>query len=308
MKIQTFRKALDEARQRALQNDPDLILLGEKTENPQSYATPLSEATIVGTGIGLALSGLKAIVQVSSSDLSLLTLEMLFNHAAKYNFLSGGKTPVPLILEIPNGYRRGLGPVASQNFESLFTGLAGLTVVSPTTPAQAVGLFNSALELEEPVVFLENRALFDTAGAVPSGDYTERLYRAKIEQEGSDLTIVSWGPALLQVKSLTGLLEREGISVEIINPLTLYPMDLKTIFDSVIKTSRLVIVHDGAKVGGIGADIAAAVIESPCFDYLDAPILRVGGADTPTYFNDEAGGEIGKKEILKAIYEVIGLS
>lgn len=327
MQLMTFKQALQQALDEELLRDESIILMGEdlgsyggesgvedgleeKYGKNRILSTPNSESALAGAATGAAVSGLRPVVEMPSADMTMFATDSLINQAAKLNYLSNGKLNVPLTVRIPTGSKEKSGAGASQNFEALFSTIPGLKVVSPTTPAQAKGLLKSAVRDNNPVLFIENRELYDTSGPVPEEeDFTIPLSSSVIEREGNDVTVVAWGPALLELSEVLNILEREGISVEIINPLTLYPMDMQPIYDSVTKTSRLVILHDGPKTGGIGAEIAANVIGSECFDYLDAPIIRVAGEDLPIGLvkSQKDQNSPKKEDILDAIYTVTGM-
>lgn len=323
----TYREALHQAMDEEMEKNPDVILMGEdittyggsfkvigdlheKYGDNRVRATPISESTIVGAAAGAAVTGLRPVVEIMFGDFITYAMDALVNQAAKMSYLSGGSQRVPMVVRLPSGSGTGAGAQHSQNFESWFAGVPGLKVVEPATPAQAKGLLKAAIEDNNPVVFVENKTLYDVRGPVPDKrDFILPLGKTVTEHEGSDVTIVAWGPALLRVLDLVGVLEREGISADVLNPLTLYPMDMQPIYHSVMKTARLVIVHDSPKTGGIGAEIAARVIEHDCFNYLDAPIKRVAGADVPVPFNKTLEALIVPRpeDILDAVYEVTGM-
>lgn len=322
----TYKQALRQALDEELENNEDIIILGEDVgSSGGSYGvleglqekfgkdrvmnTPMSESTVVGTAVGAAMSGLRPIVEISSADLLSYGLDSLINQAANTSYLSNGKLKAPIVVRVPSGTDEGLGVTQSQNFENILASIPGLKVVNPSTPNQAKALLKAAIADDSPVVFIENKELYDNAELVDD-NYELELGKTVVEKEGKDVTVVSWGSALEKVKDLVTVLDREGISVELINPLTLSPLDMQPIYDSVSRTSRLVIVQDSQKSGGVGAEIAANVIESDCFNYLDSPIIRVAAKDNPIPYNSNLKEQIlpKKQDILDAIYSVTGMN
>lgn len=321
MPLLTYKDALREALDEELEKNEKVIIMGEdigayggaygidkglldKYGENRVLNMPNSASTIMGAAIGAAMTGMIPIVEMASSDFLTLGIDNLINQASKVSYLTEGKSSVPLVVRVPTGISEDLNQYHSQHLETLLMNTPGLKVVSPTSPQQAKDLLKEAINDSNPVIFIENRELYDTEGLV--NDQVFKLENSHVEKEGSDLSIVSWGSALEKVKELGDVLEKEGIRAEIINPITLSPLDIQPIIDSVIKTSRLVIVHDGPKTGGVGAEIAAKVMESEAFDYLDAPILRVASADSPIPFNKNQKEAVvpSKSDILNAIYTV----
>ncbi len=323
MALLTYKEALNQALDEELSNNEDIVLIGEdigsyggtygvedglleKYGAEKLLNTPMSKSSVMGMAVGAAMTGLRPVLEVSSSDFITLGLDNLINQAAKTSYLTLGKTSVPLTVRVPTGIFKDSSINQTQNLESLLINYPGLKIVSPTSPQQAKDLLKDAINDENPVVFLEDKNLYDTEGEVMA-EKEYSLGKSVIEKEGSDLTIVSWGSALNKVKEISEVLEKEGIYPEIINPLTLSPLDMEPIIDSIIKTSRLIIVHDGNKYGGIGSEIAAEVIESDAFNYLDNPIIRVAGENTPIPFNRKLKDSVvlNDKDILEAVYTVL---
>lgn len=324
----SFREALRAAMREEMEKDPQVFLLGEDigvyggnfnvTKGLQEefgkervVETPISESTIVGMGAGAAMTGLRPVVEIMFADFITLGMDSLVNHAAKFHYLSKGKVDIPMVVRLPSGAGTGAGSQHSQSFEAWFCNVPGLIVAAPGTPAQAKGLLKAAIRNNNPVIFIEYKKLYDTIGPVPREDnYIIPLEESYVERKGSDVTIVTWGPSLHVVKKAAGKLSEEGISVEIINPLTLYPMDMKPIYESVKKTSRLIIVHEGQKTGGVGGEIAAKIAENDAFNYLDSPILRVAGKDIPVPVAKPLEDEMapGVADVIDAVYKTVGLS
>jgi pyruvate dehydrogenase E1 component beta subunit len=243
--------------------------------------TPISELGGAGVAVGAALTGMRPIYEFQFSDFSTLAMEQIVNQAAKLRYMLGGAVSVPLVLRMPTG--SGLGGAAqhSQSLEAWFAHVPGLKVVEPTRPYDAKGMLLAAVADPDPVLIFEHKLLYKTKGPVPEGHYTVALDIAEIRREGRDLTIVASGIMTSRAMEAAEELQREGIDAEVIDPRVLRPLDMATISASVKKTSRLMCVYEGVKTLGIGAEISAAIAESDAFDYLDAPILRLGGAESP---------------------------
>jgi pyruvate dehydrogenase E1 component beta subunit len=243
--------------------------------------TPISELGGAGVAVGAALTGMRPIYEFQFSDFSTLAMEQIVNQAAKLRYMLGGSVSVPLVLRMPTG--SGLGGAAqhSQSLEAWFAHVPGLKVVEPTTPHDVKGMLLAAVADPDPVLIFEHKLLYKTKGPVPEGHYTVPLDAAEIRLEGRDLTIVASGIMAGKAMEAAEVLQREGIAAEVIDPRALRPLDMATIAKSVKKTSRLLCVYEGVKTLGIGAEISAAIAESDAFDYLDAPILRLGGAESP---------------------------
>jgi pyruvate/2-oxoglutarate/acetoin dehydrogenase E1 component len=244
--------------------------------------TPISENTIVGTGVGAAMGGLRPIVELMTVNFSLLAFDQIINHAAAIPYMFNGQARVPMVIRMPGGGGHQLGPTHSHSLEAMYLQVPGLLVASPSTPADAKGLLKAAIRDDNPVVFIEHESLYGGRGDVPDGDdHILRFGEAAVRREGSDVTVVGiLRMAHIAEEAAQTLASEHGVEVELIDPRTLRPLDLDTILDSVRKTNRLVIVEEGWPHGGVGANIAALVAEQ-AFDYLDAPIQRITGADVP---------------------------
>jgi pyruvate dehydrogenase E1 component beta subunit len=243
--------------------------------------TPISENTIVGAGVGAAMNGLRPIVELMTVNFSLLALDQIVNHAAAIPYMFNGQAQVPMVIRMPGGGGHQLGPTHSHSFEALYLQVPGLLVACPSTPADGKGLLKAAIRDPNPVVFIEHESLYGTKGEVPDSEDAEplRFGEAAIRREGSDVTIVG----VLKMAQVAGdaaskLADEHGVEAEVIDPRTLRPLDLDTILESVRKTNRAVIVEEGWPHGGVGANLAALITEQ-AFDYLDAPVQRVTGAD-----------------------------
>ena len=237
--------------------------------------------------VGAALLNRRPVYEFQFSDFATLAMEQIVNQAAKIRFMLGGKTSVPLVMRFPCGSGTGAAAQHSQSLEAWFAHVPGLKVVQPSTPADAKGMLLAAIEDPDPVMFFEHKLLYKMKGHVPEGYYTEPLNLAKIRREGSDVTIVASAIMVHKALEAAAIVESEGISVEVVDLRSLRPMDYTTLIDSVCKTTRLICVYEGTKQFGIGTEVAAAIAESAAFDRLDAPIIRLGGADCPLPYNPE---------------------
>ncbi len=248
--------------------------------------TPISEATFCGAGVGAAIAGMRPIVEVQIFDFVTLMMDMLVNQAAKFRFMLGGVPTVPLVIRGPQGGGIRLAAQHSQSLEAWFAHVPGLVVVAPSSPYDAKGLLTAAIRDDNPVIFLEHKLLYlGQSGPVPEEPYAIPLGLAAIRRQGQDVTIVATQVMVQMALQAATRLEADGISAEVIDPRTLKPLDLDTIVQSVKRTNRLVVVHEGWKFGGFGGEIAASVTEA-AFDWLDAPVARVGAPDVPMPFND----------------------
>ena len=294
-----MREALRDAMAEEMRRDEDVFVMGEDvgvfqgafkvTEGlldefgeKRVRDTPISENTIVGTGVGAAMAGLRPIVELMTVNFSLLAFDQIVNHAAAIPYMFGGQVRVPIVIRMPGGGGHQLGPTHSHSFEAMFLQLPGLLVACPSTPADGKALLKTAIRDDNPVVFIEHETLYGSRGDVPDdGDHTLEFGKAAIRRQGSDVTIV----AILRMaetaeQAAKTLANEHGAEAEVIDPRTLRPLDLDTILESVRKTNRAVIVEEGWPHGGVGANLAALITEQ-AFDHLDAPVQRVTGADVP---------------------------
>ena len=247
---------------------------------------PISELGIAGALVGAAITGMRPIGEIMFMDFMTLAADQLVNQAAKIHFMFNGQTSVPLVMRSPIGSGTGAAEQHSQSLENWYTHVPGLKVVMPTTPYDAKGLLISSIQDNNPVIFFEPKLLYKRAvGPVPEEPYTIPLGVADVKREGTDLTIFATGQMVPRSLEAAEILAEEGISVEVIDPRTLRPLDTKTIVQSVIKTGKLLIVHEAAKFSGYGGEVAAQVAESEAFAYLDAPIRRLAGREMPIPYN-----------------------
>ncbi len=246
--------------------------------------TPISENTIVGTGVGAAMNGLRPIVELMTVNFSLLALDQIVNHAAAIPYMFNGQAKVPMVIRMPGGGGHQLGPTHSHSFEALYLQVPGLLVACPSTPADGKALLKAAIRDDNPVVFIEHESLYGPRGEVTEGDGEDggeplRFGEAAVRRDGSDVTIVGVLKMAHVAESAANQLAHEhGVEAEVIDPRTLRPLDLDTILASVRKTNRAVIVEEGWPHGGVGANLATLITEQ-AFDHLDAPVQRVTGAD-----------------------------
>ena len=316
----SYPEALNEALDQEMLRDDRVFLMGEdvgatggifgvskglmERYGPERVRdTPISEATFVGCGVGAAIAGMRPVVEIQIFDFVALTMDMLVNQAAKFRFMLGGKPSVPLVVRGPQGGGIRLAAQHSQSLEAWFTHVPGLVVAAPSTPYDAKGLLVAAIRDENPVVFLEQKLLYlGGNGPVPEELYAIPLGKADIKRAGTDVTVVATSAMVPRALSAATVLERDGISVEVVDPRTLQPLDEETILASVRKTNRLLIVHEAWVRGGFGAEVAAMVVDK-AFDYLDAPVARLGAPHTPMPYNDRLELEVipSQDRIVEAV-------
>ena len=293
-----YREALREALREEMRRDERVVLMGEDigvfggafkvTEGlleefgeERVRDTPISENTIVGVGVGAAMTGLRPVVELMTINFALLAFDQIVNHAAHIHYMFGGQVNVPLVVRMPQGAGHQLGPTHSHCLEALFLHVPGLLVAVPATPADAKGLLAGAIRDENPVIFIEHESLYGVRGEVPEGEHLERFGQARMVRAGTDVTLVGISRmALTAERAAERLASEHGVEAEVIDPRTLRPLDLETILASVARTNRCVIVEEGWPHGGVGANLAALISEQ-AFDELDAPVARVTGADVP---------------------------
>ncbi len=293
-----YREALNAALREEMERDETVLIMGEDIGvfngafkvtqglledfgEKRVRDTPISENTIVGVGVGAAMTGLRPIVELMTVNFSLLAMDQIVNHMATIHYMFGGQVTVPMVVRMPQGAGHQLGPTHSHCLEAIYLHVPGMLLAVPSTPADAKGLLKSAIRDENPVVFIEHESLYGLKGEGPDSEHLVPFGQAAIRREGSDATIVGISRMALTAQKAAEILETEhDVSAEVIDPRTLRPLDLDTILASVRKTNRAVIVEEGWPHGGVGANLAALISEQ-AFDYLDAPIARVTGADRP---------------------------
>jgi acetoin:2,6-dichlorophenolindophenol oxidoreductase subunit beta len=246
--------------------------------------TPISEAVIVGHGVGAAAAGLRPVVEIMFMDFLGTCMDELANQAAKMHYMFGGMISVPMVLRTAAGAGINAAAQHSQALEGIVTAIPGLKTVMPSTPADAKGLIAASVRDNNPVVFIEDKTLYTMKGEVPEGEYVLPLGKADVKRQGKDVTLVSWSKMVHRCMAAAEMLEREGISAEVIDLRTLVPLDIDTVLQSIAKTHKLVVVQEAARTGGFGGEVAARVADEG-FDLLNAPIRRVAAPDTPVPFS-----------------------
>lgn len=293
----TYSQALNEALREEMQRDEKVFIIGEdvaihggtynvsqgllkKFGEKRVKDTPISEAAIVGLGIGSALTGLRPVVEIMYIDFATVAMDQIVNQAAKLRYMTAGIAKLSLVIRTQGGSGTGEAAQHTQSLEAWFIHVPGLKVVMPSTPYDAKGLFKTAIREDNPVIFIDHKLLFSKKGPVPEDTYTIPFGKADIKKEGEDVTVVATSLMVHKVLAAAKELERQGISLEVIDPRTLLPLDKKSIVSSVKKTHRLMIVHEAYSRGGIGSIITGEIMEE-VFDSLDAPIEILGGKNVP---------------------------
>jgi pyruvate dehydrogenase E1 component beta subunit len=325
MSEKSYRDAIREAMMEEMDRDPNVLIMGEdigvyegtfritagmlKKYGPSRVVdTPIAEAGMVGTAVGMAMLGLRPIVEMMTVNFSIVAADQILNHAAKVRYFSGGQVDVPMVIRGPQGAGVQLSAQHSQSFESFYGHFPGIHVVAPATPADAKGLLKTAIRGKDPVMFLESAALYGMKGEVPDDpDFTVPFGESRIAREGNDVTIVSYS-RMLQMSLIVAdkLSKEEGIECEVVDLRTLRPLDLVPAYASVAKTHRAVVVQEQWKPFGAGAEIAASITEH-MFDELDAPVVRVTGEDVPMPYarNLELLATPHEDDVAKAVKKVM---
>jgi pyruvate dehydrogenase E1 component beta subunit len=319
-----YREALREALREEMRRDPTVFLLGEDigrywggafkvTEglaeefgDERVRDTPISESAIIGTAVGAAITGMRPVAEIMFGDLTALAMDQIANQAAKIRYMFGGQASCPMVIRTPFGAGVNIASHHSQSLEAWFMHVPGLYVAVPSTPYDAKGLLKTAIRGNNPVFFCEHKLLYPVEGDVPEEECLIPFGVADVKREGTDATVVATMFMVHKALAASEGLEKEGISIEVIDPRTLTPLDKRTIVDSVKKTGRIVIVSEDCKTAGVSAEIAAVVAEE-AIDYLDAPIKRVTARDTPIPFSPPLEQFVipNEKAIIKAVKEVV---
>src|SRR4029453_1101190 len=298
----SYAEAVREALAQAMEADDRVFLMGEdmgvyggpcqgrgklfhRFGEDRVMDTPIAELGAAGVAVGAALAGCRPVFEFQFSDFATLAMEQIVNQAAKIRFMLGGKVSVPLVMRFPAGSGTGAAAQHSQSLDAWFAHVPGLKVVQPSTPHDAKGLLLSAIDDPDPVMVFEHKLLYKMKGDVPENAYRVPIGKAAVRREGQHVTLVATAIMVHRALEAAQVLAQEGIEAEVIDLRTLRPLDTETIIESVKKTSRLACVYEGVKTLGIGAEISAMIAESEAFDYLDAPILRLGGAEAPIPYN-----------------------
>ncbi len=318
-----YREAIREAITEEMDRDKRVFLIGEdigvyngafkayrgllnKYGSERVIDTPISENTIIGAGIGAALTGFRPIAEIMFVDFTALAMDQIINQAAKINFMTGGEVDVPLVIRTQGGVGKGLGAQHSQSLEAFFYHVPGLKLAVPSTPYDVKGLLKTAIRDNSPVIFMEHKMIYPVKGPVPEEEYTIPLGKADIKKDGNDITIFAYSNMVLKSLEVAEALKKEGISCEVVDPRTLVPMDIDLLLDSVKKTRRLVVVSEECRRGSIASDISARVT-GEAFDILYAPVKIVAGLNTPIPYNStlEEASIPQVKDIITAVKELL---
>lgn len=319
----TFREALRQALREEMLRDERVFLLGEDIgAYGGSYAvtrglleefgekrvkdTPIAEAAIVGLATGAAIGGLKPVAELMTINFSLLAADQIINHLAKIYYMFGGQFNAPAVIRTAAGWGQ-LGATHSQFLEVIYSYVPGLKVVMPATPYDAKGLLKAAIRDPDPVLFIEHTLLYGIRGEVPDGDYTVPIGLADVKRAGRDVTVVAYARMVHVALNAARQLEGEGVDCEVVDLRTLRPLDIDTVVESVKKTNHVVIVEEDWKSFGVGAEVAARIVEQ-AFDYLDAPIVRVGMLEVPMPYNRNLERHVvpDEADVVAAVRSVVG--
>ncbi|CAK7260702.1 MULTISPECIES: alpha-ketoacid dehydrogenase subunit beta [unclassified Shinella] len=300
----SYSQAIQEAMALAMEADERVILMGEdigvyggafqvtgdlieRFGPDRVMDTPISELGGAGVAVGAAVTGLRPIFEFQFSDFAALAMEQIVNQAAKMRYMLGGAVSVPVVMRFPAGSGTGAAAQHSQSIEAWLGHVPGLKVIQPATPHDVKGMLLAAVADPDPVMIFEHKLLYKMKGPVPEGYYTVPLNKAEVRRAGGDVTIVATSIMVHKALEAAEKLAEEGIGVEVVDLRSIRPIDRETVIASVKKTSRLICVYEGVKTLGVGAEISAMIAESEAFDYLDAPIVRLGGSETPIPYNPE---------------------
>jgi pyruvate/2-oxoglutarate/acetoin dehydrogenase E1 component len=323
MTVMTMVAAINNALKLEMKDDPDVVVIGVDTRTgifgatagledefgpKRVIDTPITESAVIGAAVGAAATGLRPVAELMFVDFIGVCFDQLFNQAAKMRYMFGGKVKIPMVLRASCGAGLGAAAQHSQSLEAWFMHVPGLKVIMPSSPYDAKGLLISAIRDDNPVVFLEHKGLyFSPTGDVPDESYTIPIGKADIKREGDDVTVVATAAMVNVALGAAEKLATEGISLEVVDPRTLSPLDEETIIKSVEKTGRLIVMHEEVKFAGSGAEIAAMAAEK-CFDYLDAPIMRIGAPFTPVPFSAvlEQAYIPNEADLIETVKKIIG--
>ncbi len=323
MRTIQFREAICEAMTEEMRRDETVYLMGEEVaEYNGAYKaskgmldefgerrvidTPISEAGFAGVGVGSTMTGNRPIIEFMTFNFALVGIDQIINNAAKIRQMSGGQFPCPIVFRGPTASAGQLAATHSQAFESWYANCPGLKVIVPSNPYDAKGLLKSAIRDDDPVIFMESEQMYGDKGEVPEGEYLIPIGLADVVRQGKDVTVVSFGKIFKEAKKAVQQLEKEGIDCELIDLRTVRPLDYQTIFDSVKKTNRLVILEEAWPLGNISTEITFQV-QNQLFDYLDAPVEKINTADTPAPFSPVLLAEWlpNSDDVMKAVKKVL---
>ncbi len=322
-RTRTFVQALNEALDISMERDPSVFMLGEdiaemggdfgvtrglwaKYGEERVRDTPLSEAAIIGASVGSAMMGMRPVAEIMFADFLGECYDQLVNNAAKMHYMFDGQFKASIVVRTACGGGFGGGPHHSQSVEGWFLNVPGMVIVAPATPADAKGLLIASIENDNPILFLEHKALYRVKGDVPEGHYATPLRKAAIARQGKDVTVVATMKMVHEALAAAGELEKEGIDVEVIDLRTIRPYDAETVLESVRKTGRAVVANEAPKIGGLAAELSATIGEE-CFHDLKAPVMRVAGLDAPIPFSLVLEKYIlpGKEQVVAGIRSVM---
>jgi pyruvate dehydrogenase E1 component beta subunit len=323
MAVLTYRDALNHALREEMQRDDSVFLMGEEVGVYQGaykvsrglldefgpnrvVDTPITELGFAGVGVGAAMVGLRPVIEFMTWNFALLAVDQLINSAAKMRYMSNGQVGVPAVFRGPGGAALQLAAQHSQAFESWYAHIPGLKVVTPATPADAKGLLKSAIRDDDPVVFIEGEMLYNTKGEVPDGEHVVPIGQADIKRPGSDVTVICHSKTVAVALKAAEQLGADGIEAEVVDLRTIRPLDTESILSSVARTHRCVVVEEGWPFAGVGAQVVDT-IQREAFDELDAPVLRVTGADVPMPYNKqlEKAAKADPAKVLAAVNQVL---
>jgi pyruvate dehydrogenase E1 component beta subunit len=319
----TYRDALNQALREEMQRDPSVFLMGEEVGVYQGaykvsrglldefgpmrvVDTPITELGFAGVGVGAAMVGLRPVIEFMTWNFALLAVDQLVNSAAKMRYMSNGQVGVPAVFRGPGGSALQLAAQHSQAFESWYANIPGLKVITPATPADAKGLLKSAIRDDDPVIFIEGEMLYNTKGEVPEGEHVVPIGRAEVKRPGGDVTLVCHSKTVSVALKAADQLAGEGVNAEVLDLRTIRPLDTGAVLESVAKTHRCVVVEEGWPFAGVGAQVVDT-IQREAFDELDAPILRVTGADVPMPYNKqlEKAAKADPAKVVAAVNQVL---
>jgi pyruvate/2-oxoglutarate/acetoin dehydrogenase E1 component len=319
----TFVESLRMTLKEEMDRDPSLMLIGEdigryggifgvtkgllEEFGPHRVrSTPISESAIIGSALGAAMTGIRTVAEIMYVDFTTCAMDQIVNQVAKMRYMSGGKAKIPLVIRTQGGGGRGNAAQHSQSLEALFLHIPGLKIVMPSTPYDARGLLKTAIRDDNPVMFIEHKLLYATKGFIPDGEFLIPFGQADVKRKGKDVTVIAISYMVMKALRAAEKLAEEGVDVEVIDLRTLVPLDLETLLQSVRKTNRVVIVHEGCKRGGIGAEITCNIMEE-AFDFLDAPIQRVGALNVPIPYSEPLENAVipSEEEIATAVKKVL---
>jgi pyruvate dehydrogenase E1 component beta subunit len=319
----TMREAISQALWEEMERDENVFILGEEVGIwGGTYAvtkgfydhfgakrvrdTPIAESVIIGAAIGAAMTGLRPVAELMTINFAFAAMDHIVNEAAKLRYMFGGQFTIPMVIRTPSGGGRQLGATHSQTPDAIFAHFPGLKVVAPGTPEDAKGMLKAAIRSDDPIMFIEHATLYQVRGEVPDGEYTTPLDKAKVQRPGSDVTVVTYSKMLEKSMKAADELAKEGIEAEIVDLRSLRPLDMEPVLQSFQKTNRAVIVEEGWRSYGVGAEVSARIYEE-AFDYVDAPIQRVAQKEVPLPYNRtlEQMALPQVEDVIKAVKEVL---